>query len=135
MVFTAWVLRYLALHSFLCCDQHHDQKHLGKKEFISAHITFHHKRKSGQELQAGAWEQEMNRGHGGLLLTDLFPLACSTRFPLEPRTTSLHVALVTMDLALPHQSPIKKMLYRLDTAVLPRHFLHQFPPLASHKIR
>jgi hypothetical protein len=36
------------------------------------------------------------RGHGGVLLTGLLPLACSACFLIEPRTTSLGMAPPTM---------------------------------------
>lgn len=45
----------------------------------------------------------------------LFPMACSTCFPIEPRTTSLEVAPPIVEWALPHQSLGKKVPYRLPT--------------------
>jgi hypothetical protein len=36
------------------------------------------------------------RGHGGALLTGLLPLSCSVCFLIEPRTTSLGMAPLTM---------------------------------------
>jgi hypothetical protein len=44
-----------------------------------------------------------------MLLTGLFPMACSAFFLIEPRTTSSGIALLTMGWALPHPSLIKKM--------------------------
>lgn len=43
-------------------------------------------------------------------------LACSIRFLLEPGTTSSEMAPPTMGLALPQQSPIKKVLTDLPIA-------------------
>jgi hypothetical protein len=48
-----------------------------------------------------------------VLLTGLLPMACSACFLIEPRTTSPGLAPPTMGWALPHQSIIKKIPYRL----------------------
>jgi len=44
---------------------------------------------------------------------DLLPKACSACFPVEPRTTSPAMVPPTVGWALPHQSLIKKISYRL----------------------
>jgi len=72
---------------------------------------------SGQELGSRSW----CRGHGGMLLTGLLPLACSAYFLIEPRTTSPGMAPPTMGWTLPHWSLIKKMPY---SWISWRHFLN-----------
>jgi hypothetical protein len=82
-----------------------------------------------QELEGRRW----CRGHGGILLNGLFLMACSACFLIEPRTTCPGMAPPTMGWALPHQSLIKKMPYRLAHSPLLRHFLTwDFPPLRWH---
>lgn len=58
---------------------------------------------SWQELKAGSWRQVQSRGHGGVFPTAL-PMACSSCFPVEPRTTCPGVAPLLGSWALPHQS-------------------------------
>lgn len=52
------------------------------------------------------------RGHGEGLLTGLLLTACSTCFPIAPRTTSPEVASLTEGWVLTYQSSIIKMPYR-----------------------
>jgi hypothetical protein len=65
---------------------------LGMKEFI--HLTFTHCCSSSNEVRTGIHTgQEPGgrnwcRGHGGMLLTGLLPLACSACSFIEPKTTS-----------------------------------------------
>lgn len=60
----------------------------------------------------------------GVLLTSLLPTACSARFLIESRTASLGMESPTVDWALPHQSLIKNMAYRLAySLILLRHFV------------
>jgi hypothetical protein len=40
------------------------------------------------------------RGHGGMLLTGLLPLACSACSPIEPKTTSPEMVTPTRGLSL-----------------------------------
>jgi hypothetical protein len=76
----------------------------------------------------GSWERtQTGQEHGGrrswrMLLTDLLLMACSACFLMELRTNSSLMTPPTMDWALPHQSPIKKMPYRFDCSlILGRH--------------
>jgi hypothetical protein len=70
---------------------------------------------TGQEPGGRRW----CRGHGGMFLTDLFPLACSACFLIEPRT-SPGMAPPTMVWALSPRSLIEKMSY---SWISWRHFL------------
>jgi len=112
----------------------HDQKQLGEESFslpLSQHIYL--QRESGQELKeikepgGGSW----CRGHGGALLTDLLPMACSACFLIQPRTTSPGMAPPTMGGALSYQSLIKKVPYRFAYKSLSfrRHFFQMSFPL------
>jgi hypothetical protein len=69
---------------------------------------------TGQEPGGRGW----CRGHGGELLTDLFPMACSAFFLIELRTTNPGLAPPTMVWVLPNQSLIKKILYRLAYSLI-----------------
>ena len=72
---------------------------------------------TGQEPGDRSW----CRGHGGVLLTVLLPMACSVCFPIEP---SSGIALLTMGGALPCQSQLKTIPDRFTySLVLWRHFL------------
>jgi hypothetical protein len=91
--------------------KHLDQKSMwGVKGLFDLcfRITVHHQRQSGQEPGGRSW----CRGHGGVLFTGLLPMACSTCFLRESRTTWPGVAPPTMHWTLPHQSLVKKMPYR-----------------------
>lgn len=71
-----------------------------------------------------SWTRSWLRGHGGGLLTDLLPLACSACCLIESRASRPGMAPPTMDWDLPHWSLIKKMPYSLPyTLILWRHFL------------
>lgn len=48
-------------------------------------VTGHHQKKPRRQLKAGIW----CRGHGGMLLTGLFSMACSTCFIIQPK--GIHV--------------------------------------------
>lgn len=52
--------------------------------------------KPGQELKAGAWQQEPKQRHRGTLLTALLTVACSACFLGKPRTTCPGVAPPTV---------------------------------------
>lgn len=56
------------------------KSNLGKKEFPSFMVLNHNL--SSKQIRAGAQDrgQELNRSHGGLMLTGLFLLACSSCF-------------------------------------------------------
>ena len=81
--------------------------------------TNHHR----SQGRAGTWRQELKRPWRSAVYW-LVPLACSACFLTEPRTTSPWMAPPTMVWALSHQSPIKKMPYRLTyNPILWMHFL------------
>jgi hypothetical protein len=97
---------------------------LGKKGFIQ--LTLPHWCSSPKEVRTGTHTgQELGgrswgRGHGGMLLTGLLPLACSICFLIEPKTTRAGMAPPTMAWALPTWSLIEKMSY---SWISWRHFL------------
>ena len=76
--------------------KNHDQKQLGEERVYSASaspalfITKGHQGRSSH--RSGTWRQELCKGHGGVLLTALLPMACSASFLIELRTTSPGVA-------------------------------------------
>ena len=85
--------------------------------------------KAGQEPGGRNW----NRGHGGVQLTGLHPMACSACFLIEPSTTSPGMEPTTIRWALLHQSPKKKKkkkkkkkpaLQACYSQILYRHFLN-----------
>lgn len=78
------------LIAFCCCENT-----LSKKATRGGRVR--------QELKAGSWRQVQSRGHGGVFPTAL-PMACSSCFPVEPRTTCPGVAPLLGSWALPHQS-------------------------------
>lgn len=82
----------------------------GKRLFcLYSHILAHHWRKSGQEPGHRIW----CRSCKGVLLTGLLSIACSVCFPIEARMIRPEVAPPIIGWALPHQSLIKNMPYRL----------------------
>lgn len=76
-----------------------------KKRFIQLPLLHHNPSleevrrgtQAGQEPENRSW----SRGHGGVLLTSLLPMACSTYFLLEPSTTSPGKDPRTMGQAFP----------------------------------
>ena len=62
--------------------------------------------------RAGAWRQELMHENveGQVLPPDLLPMACSTCFLTEPRTTSPGMVPPTVRWVIPHQSIIKKVV-------------------------
>ena len=89
-----WASRHIVLvRSSMAVMKHHDPKASeGGKGLFSLHFhsTFHHWRKLGQDLKTGKDPEGKSRcrGHGGMLLTDLLPMACSACSLTEPRATS-----------------------------------------------
>jgi hypothetical protein len=69
--------------------KHHDQSHLRKKGFIRSMLHLHcvSLREVGTGTQTGQGPAGRSgcRGHGGVLLTGLFIMACSAGSLLEPR--------------------------------------------------
>ena len=80
--------------------KHHDQSNLGRKGLF--HHIAHHPEKTEQDPGGRSW----CRGHGGVLLIGLLPMACSACFVIEPRTTSPGMAppTVVWVSAINHQS-------------------------------
>lgn len=66
----------------------------------------------GKDLGAGT-KEGTKEALGGVLLTGLLLMVCSTCFPTHPRDTCLGVAPPTMGLVLQHESPIKRVTNRL----------------------
>jgi hypothetical protein len=71
----------------------HDQRNMERKGFVL--FTFLDHCSSSKEVRTG-------RGHGGMLLTSLLLMACSSCFLIEPRTTSPDIAPPTICWALPY---------------------------------
>ena len=100
---TVWVWVTTALM------KHHDQSTLGFIWFILPYCCLSSEEaKTGTQTRQEPRSRSWCRGHGGVLLTSLFPEACSTCFHIEPRTTNPQWSSV-----LHHQSLIKKILYRV----------------------
>lgn len=61
-------------------------------------FTAHHEGKSGQELRAGSWRQQLKRKHGEMPL--LLSMVCSGCFLIQLRTTSLgwhHISIFSQE--------------------------------------
>ena len=80
---------------------------------------------TGQDPRSRSWY----RGHGGILPTDLLPIACSVHLLIEPKTKSPRTAPLTMNWALLHWSLIDKMPYSWISL---RHFLRCGSFLSDH---
>lgn len=87
--------------------EHHDQNKFGRKGIICLIVSYHHLDKVRMVTHGGTQRQEWCRIYGGMLFTDLLPLACSVCFLIESRTTSPGVVPPTVDWTLSHQSPRK----------------------------
>ena len=89
---------------YSCTKHYYQEASCGEKGLFSLHfhITLHRQRKSGQELTQGRNLEPGTDAEAldGVLRTTLLPLACSACFLIEPRTTSLGMALPTMGWAL-----------------------------------
>ena len=68
---------------------------------------------SRNSSRAGIWGQKLMQGPQRVLLTGLLLMACSACFLIESRTTSPGMAPPTMGWALPCQSLIREMNYKL----------------------
>jgi len=99
---------------------------LERKGFIQ--LTLPHCCSSPKEVRTGTHtRQELRgwswcRGHGGVLLTGLIPLAWSACFLIESRSTSPEMTPPTMGCAFPPWSVIEKTLY---SWISWRHFLKE----------
>lgn len=77
---------------FCCFDSHHGQEQLQGVVYFSLQIIVHHWRKPKHECGGRNWK----RGHGGALLTDWVPLACSACFLVHSRTACLGMSPSTV---------------------------------------
>jgi hypothetical protein len=115
--------------------KHHDQKQAGEKRVHLAYtsiLLFIIKGSQDRNSnQAETWKQELMQRPWRDGAYWLAPMACSAFFLIESRTTCPGIAPPTMGWALPNQSPIKKMPYRLYSSYpsLPLLFL----PRPLHK--
>lgn len=89
---------------------HGSWKTTGKGLFgIHVQNIVHHQRKPRWDLS-----QELGgRDHGEMLITGLFPMACSDSFIRALRATCPEMAPPTVGSHLPHQSSIQKISYML----------------------
>lgn len=87
--------------------KHHDQNKFGRKRLICLTFSYHHLDEVMTVTHGGSLRQEWCRIHGGMLFTDLLPLACSVSFLIESRASSPVVVPPTIDWTLSHQSPRK----------------------------
>jgi hypothetical protein len=88
--------------------KHHDQSKMGGKAHTATALVItegsRDRNLKRQESEGRSW----CRGHGGVLLAGLLPMACSACFLIEPRTISLGVAPPMMGWVFSCQSLIKK---------------------------
>ena len=126
---------YPTLHSFFSLWEKLTQNQLSRKNFLSAYsLQSIAEAWSFQELKAVPRGRSLVRGHGGMLITGLLPMAYLACFvclfvclfvqymgSTYPEATSL-----TRDWVLPYQSSIKKkMAHKLvDRPIQWRHFLN-----------
>lgn len=90
-----------------CCDKNTNQTQLGQERVCLAYAP--HIIKGSQDRnsdRAGTGDSSWCKGHRGMLLTDLFFMAYSACFLIEPRATSPETAPLTTGWALPHPSLI-----------------------------
>jgi len=106
---------------FYSCTNIMTKKRVGEETVYSAYTsTWLFITKGSQDWNSSrSGSRSWCRGHGGMLLTGLLPLACSACSLIEPKTTSPGKAPPTMGWVLPPWSPDEKMPY---SWVLWRHF-------------
>ena len=83
---------------FYSWTKHHDQEaSWGGKGLFSLHfhIAVHYQRRQDWNSRRSG-SRSWCRGHGGMFLTGLLPLACSACFLIEPKTTRPRMAPPTM---------------------------------------
>ena len=108
--------------------KHHDQKQAGEERVYLASTSSLYSpslREARTGTQAGLLSGGWSTGHGRMLLTGLFPMACSACWLIEPRKTNPGMTPPTMGWALPYKSLIKKTPYRPAYS----HLLEAFSPL------
>jgi hypothetical protein len=79
----------------------------GGKSLFGLHIHIIDLTEASNSSRAGTWRQKLL--HNGLFLIALRPMACSSSFLIESRTTSQGMAPPTRDWVLSHWSLIEKM--------------------------
>ena len=95
---------------------------LGRKGFIQLTLPHCCSSPKNQDWYSSRSGSRMwYRGHGGMSLTGLLPLACSACFLIEPRFTSPGMTPPTMGWALSTWSLVEKMPY---SWISWRHFLN-----------
>lgn len=82
------------------------KNNLGSKEYIVFALPRY------RPITEGSQSRNLSRGHKGVLLAGLLPIACSAGFLIELKTTCPGVAVPQRDKPSPHQLPIKKMHHR-----------------------
>ena len=100
------------------------KKQVGEERVYSAYTsTLLFIIKWSQDWNSGkSWSRNWCRGHGGMFLTGLLPLACSACSLIEPKNTSPKVVPPTR--ALPPWSLIEKMPHSWISL---RHFPTEYP--------
>jgi len=108
---------------FYSCTNIMTKKQVGEERVYAAHTcTLLFITKGSQDWNSRkAGSSSWCGGHGGMLLTDWFPLACSACSLIELKTTSPEMAPPTMGWVLPPWSLVEKMPY---SWVSWRHFLN-----------
>lgn len=81
---------------FHWCHRHHGPQQFEEERFyFTLQIRVHYPGKPSPETQAWVW----SRNYGGMVLTVLHPLSCSTTFLIKASPTYLGMALPTVDWA------------------------------------
>lgn len=97
-----------------------DQNYLGEEGVCLAYTSGSISRSQSRNLDTGA---EADRGHGGVLFTDLFPMTCSVCFLIPSKTTCPVMALPTMGCSLPHQPLINSLYHKWEPSRKVAHWL------------
>lgn len=90
-----------------CCYKTLVSSGLGIKEFVSAYSSISQFNIEGNQVRNSEHEtggSNQGRDHGGVLLSDVLPLARSVRFLTQARLTCPEMVLLTVVWTFPHQS-------------------------------
>jgi hypothetical protein len=92
----------LTYSGFLFLYKHHDQEAVGEERVYSAYIsTLLFITERSQDWNSGrSGSRSWFRGHGGMFITGLLPLACSACSLIEPKTTRPGMVPPTRDTSL-----------------------------------
>jgi len=106
------VRQYLS-QGFYSCTNIITKKQVGEERVYPAYTsTLLFITKGSQDRNSSrSGSRSCCRGHGGMLLTGLLPLACSACSLIELKTTRPGTAAPTIGWTLPYQSLIEKMPY------------------------